>query len=341
MDIKKQLLKDNNIRFINIGDMHFYHNSPSCRIDDYPNTCINKLKFIFDYCYKQEICCAIINGDFFNKVNIPFLYLNTIIETISDFKKFFYSSFKKEFHLYTIIGNHDLPYENFNYLNRSPLYTLLQLGIVEHLDLLELKDYNNNSIYIKGFDYSIEPQNIEIYNEIIENKNYNNKNNFVCVLHEFFDYPIQEDNLTKRQADELGYSLYLMGHDHLYYKPFISKKYTVLRSGSLLRNSSHIEQVERKPIFYDIEYNVELNKFNYKEILVECAEEGKRVFSEEALSKPIVIDTKESITSKINNIISSISEEQNKEFSILELLNNMEIDDDVLELLKCYLRNSV
>lgn len=350
------MLSVNKLRFLNIGDPHFYHSAPACRIDDYPNTCLNKLNSIFDYCDEQEIDFIIINGDFFNKVNIPFVYLNTIIEKISEFKKIYKSKYNRDYHIFTIIGNHDLPYENFNYLNRSPLYTLIQLGIIEHLDLLEIKDNSNNFIYIKGFDYSIIPTTLDDYinkniNTFTSNNNFNSSiyntskinrlNNTVCVLHEFFDLTLQTDNLTKRQADELGYSLYLMGHDHLYYKPFVTKKYTVLRSGSLLRNSSHKEQIERMPLFYDIEYNIYTKSFSYKEVQVKCAETGSRVFSEEAITKPVLQENKQSLSSKINNIISSISEEQNKEISIFEILNNMDIEDEVLELLKCYLRNSV
>ena len=147
-----------------------------------------------------------------------------------------------------------------------------------------------------------------------------------------------EDRLSEDDAKELGYRVYFLGHDHTFYGITEKEGYVVVRPGSLLRNSSHVQQTKRIPCFYHVFREGDEFVFNKKS--VEIALECKSIFTTESLSKPKKPELEESVKTKISDIIFSLSEDEKESDSVIELLNEItkekNVSSDVYNLLLKY-----
>ena len=328
-------LNTQNPEFIVVGDTHFSNRPPSCRIDDYSETCLNKLSFILDYCILNCVAVVIIEGDVFHKQQIPIQYLTNIISIINQKKKEYALKNNESLTIASIIGNHDLPFENFKFIDRSPLYLLFETGCIDYFNHINIKT-SCEDIHISGFDYSKE----------IKPSSYKNE---CCVAHCFFGFDFinpnldsnesLEDRITEDEAKELGYSVYFLGHDHTFYGITKRQCYTVVRPGSLLRNSSHTQQTNRIPCFYHVKKQNSL--YEFKCVSVNIALEAKSIFTEESLIKTKKQELEENIKTNISDIILSLSEDDSKENSVINMLNEItkthNVSRNVYNLLTKYL----
>lgn len=301
--------------FLVIGDVHLSGQRPSCRVDDYLSTCLNKIEFILDYAITNNINSVFFEGDFFHRVNETIPCLSRVINLILRKKTEFALKNKSTLNLFTIVGNHDLPYENFKFIERSPLNLLFETGTLSPFKRVELKS-KSNSVFINGFDYSCQIEDSKVPNEC-------------CIAHMFYntnmpftDNKNRIDNLTKDDAKKLGYRVYFLGHDHVYYGINNEIDYFVVRGGSLMRNTSHKHQVNRIPCFYHVVFSND--NFEFKEVEVETALRGDLVFTTESLNKPKttpLID--DSIKVKISDIILTLSCEEKQNDSIIDILDKI------------------
>lgn len=328
-------IKSKKPEFVVIGDTHLCDKAPSCRVDNYSETCLKKLEFVLDYCIDNQIQVVIMEGDFFHKQQIPIPYLTKIIKTLNDKKSEYRKKYKDDMCIATVIGNHDLPFENYKFIERSPIYLMFETGALTHFRFIEIKS-GNVSINISGFDYAKEIEKSTVENEC-------------CVAHCFYGYdfvkaiPDDEkdaarDRLTESQAEELGYKVYFLGHDHTYYGVSDKDDYYVVRSGSLLRNSSHYQQINRIPCFYHVKYNN--GEYDFLKVLVDNAEPSDVVFTKQSLEKPKKPELDESVKTKISDIIFQLSAEVKEENSVTEILDNIikekNIEPEVRDVLMRY-----
>ena len=85
------------------GDLHLRATAPRYRIDNYYETQMGKLKWIFELA-REESCEAILQpGDFFDSPNIPNHVLSDVLELLY---KYDHNT------VYTVFGQHDLRYRN-------------------------------------------------------------------------------------------------------------------------------------------------------------------------------------------------------------------------------------
>lgn len=320
--------------FVVVGDIHFCNQPPSCRIDDYAETCLKKISFILNYCIENEISLVVIEGDVFHKQQIPIPYLTKIISLLNEKKKEYLLKNDEELTIASIIGNHDLPFENFKYIERSPICLLFETGCLCSIDHITLKS-NKDTVEISGFDYSK-----QIKPSVYENE--------CCVAHCFFDFDFLnakldssdtfDDRISDEEAKELGYKVYFLGHDHTFYGVTKKDGYVVVRPGSLLRNSSHVQQTKRIPCFYHVSKTKD--KYSFKKITVDIALESSAIFTTDALLKPKKPELEESVKTKISDIIFSLSEEEKESDSVLDMLNEIakerNLSKDVYSLLLKY-----
>lgn len=321
-----------NLEFLVIGDIHFSIQTPNSRIDNYFKTCLSKLEFVLDYAISHNVCCVFFEGDFFNRINEPIQCLSNIIALINKKTNEFYNVNKTKLNLFSIVGNHDLPYENFKFIERSPLYLLFETGVLNHFKSVKLFN-ENNYIVINGFDYS-------------ENITKASTKNSCCIAHCFYGTDCSValtnnsycDRITYEESQELEYSVYFLGHDHVYYGITKNNNVYVVRSGSLLRNSSHSHQTNRIPCFYHVKFDN--NIYLFSQIDVTIAAKGEAVFTHEALTKPKQEELNSSVKSKIADIISILGQEEQQDDSILNILNNIlkekNINNEVKSLLYSY-----
>ena len=310
-------IKSEKPEFIVVGDAHFCDKAPSCRVDNYSETCLKKLEFVLDYCIDNQIQVVVMEGDFFHKQQIPIPYLTKIIRTINEKKTEYKIKHKADLVIATIIGNHDLPFENYKFIEKSPLYLMFEAGALTHFRFIEIKS-GRTSINISGFDYAKEIEKSTVENEC-------------CVAHCFYGFDFVKaisdeakeaarDRITEEQASELGYKVYFLGHDHTYYGVTERDEYTVVRCGSLLRNSSHIQQINRLPCFHHVKYYD--GNYEFEKVMV-VAEASESVFTKQSLEKPKKPELDETVKQKISDIIFQLSADIKEENSVTEILDNI------------------
>lgn len=219
-----------------IGDIHFSNNKPISRVGDseeYKKLVLNKLLYCLNYSIENKVRICIILGDVFNtSVGTDPQY---VTECYKVFKKFKAANIV----LYSIIGNHDMYYQQDNEFNRTTLYQCFVTELLRHLD-----EINIGSVTIKGIDYN--KDYIPISNLKLTNT-YN-----ICVAHSFYENErfggTGNSNLTDIKCLDLGYNAYVLGHDHSLYDILDKGKYKVVRPGSLTRSTSKTCNIYRKVV---------------------------------------------------------------------------------------------
>jgi len=193
-----------------IGDIHLSYKTPDSRMDNYAETVLNKLKQAFIIAAKENADYIIFLGDFFHSRDIPYSYINMVLEIFKQVS----SKFKK---MYTIAGNHDLPYHRIDLIEKTPLQTLLSSGLVTLLDSVVIEGWSVN-----GFSIG---QEVKAADKQIFSDSY------------YFD-----DTALKN----LGYKLYVLGHDHKPYPTVNTEEYMIIRPGSLTRGTADKYNFDRE-----------------------------------------------------------------------------------------------
>lgn len=212
-----------------VGDPHFHHRTPISRIDDYSHAVIRKVDFLFRYAEEHQITSIFLLGDVFHTVSQPVWYLNEVIQSFSQAKE-------SGINVYTLIGNHDVPYGRLDQVSRTPLGTLIASSCLSLLNNpVTLGKYT-----IWGEHYGEKASSATLKHQIL-------------LSHRFFNSGHDQDNMSVEEATQLRYMYYFMGHDHETYDPFLLQKGVVFRSGSLTRGTSHTHQTNRKLFVYELD----------------------------------------------------------------------------------------
>ena len=206
-----------------VGDIHLSGIAPASRKEsneDYRKTLLNKLDNILKICIDNEVTDVIILGDVFNNNSSISNYFETDIwKRFLNFKDY-------NIKVHTIIGNHDMIFQNDEEFKGSYLYKAFLAGILNHLTSIKIDD-----VYIKGFDYNRDFVQCEDYCRYS-----------ICVAHSFYENimfgGVGNSNLTDEKCIDLSYNAYVLGHDHTQYDDFNNGKYVVIRPGSLTRGTS-------------------------------------------------------------------------------------------------------
>lgn len=212
-------------KLIFVGDPHVNDVTPSSRRDDYGQAILNKFKEVFKLVTDPENDKVIIEGDLWHRTSgISLKYINKVVETLKECPC----------DLYSIIGNHDIPYERLEEISGTPMGLCFKTGIVKHLETLDLPD-----VFVQGVDYG---QPIP--------KNTHKDKPSIAVTHMFYEDTLvgfvkEGEAMTEQQGIDLGYNIYIFGHDHSYHKPTKIGNAMLYRHGSLSRGSSHTSNRER------------------------------------------------------------------------------------------------
>lgn len=286
-----------------IPDVHLQEYSPRSRKDNYPTTILEKLEWVVDYVNKNDGECIFL-GDVFNATNMPLIYLYRVIDTFKKFKKT----------PYVIMGNHDIPRNNSELVDRTPLGLMENTGIIKWLQSIDV-----DGVRINGFHY---PQQIT--------KNEYTCKKQICVAHVFYENGFAQDhNLTKDDCNELGYNYYVLGHDHTVYEDVIIPKGKVIRPGSLSRGTANENQLVRDNVVI-LEYDTTTDIFT--KVPVECCKPSTEVFKDSVFlrKEENKIDTKEIL----DNLVFTSND------NIYDVLDRADQPQEIKDIVETYLQGA-
>jgi len=249
-----------------LGDTHLTGINPSSRKEtreQYRQLLLDKLESVKQICLKQGAEFLIILGDVFNNNSgISNFFEADIWHKFLEFKQ-------EGIDVYTIIGNHDMAFQNETEFKGTYLYKAFLAGILKHLDELVLGD-----VTIKGIDFNGD------YLLAKDLKQFNSYN--ICVAHAFYENEkfggIGNGNLTYDKCKELGYNAYVLGHDHVPYADIDEPLFKVIRPGAMTRGTSKTCNLYRK-VNVSV-FDLDSHKWSLAEI---PTKPGKDVFNEKVI----------------------------------------------------------
>lgn len=309
-----------------VGDLHMDSQTPSSRIDDIQETLIDKLEDMRVKCIERNVKHVFFLGDIFNRIACPHTCVNLLGEKFLDFKK-------SGMELYSILGNHDIVRNSLEAMEKSPIQTLFSFGVLTHI--------NTGNPVIINDDTLITPVD---YTEEIPEANKDFKYN-ILLAHAFYDMgKLLDDgkhNIRGEDVKKLHYNMMFLGHDHEEYPVQVNSGTIIVRSGSILRGTSHNYNFTRKPKFIvlhnlnnitrDSIEEVELRHKEYKDIASEYVLNKKRFDSYSGL---------QDVLSNLAEKLSSVDE--NEEDRIYEIIkSDSKLPNDCRTLLLKYIGENV
>lgn len=216
-------------RILFSGDPHLSCRAPASRIDDFAQSGIDKLNQIAKISKSHEVSYVVFLGDFFHVREQTWDYYNQVQAALA----------KIPATRLSIVGNsHDVPYDRFDLLSRTPIGGLMGSGrgVLQLLDRhmipsspeWELVGQSVNELPLREWKKPTIPNSIFVAHLFYTNA---------------FDDPL---HITPEEIDSLGYKFMFLGHDHTPYAPVITPGgTTVIRPGSLMRGTSHLYQLYR------------------------------------------------------------------------------------------------
>lgn len=285
-------------------DLHLTEKKPCNRLDDYSETVLNKISNLATYAHENGVEKVIMGGDIFHSVEVSNDYQNKII---SVFKQF-------PCPVYTVIGNHEVPYKNPELIKRSPLGVLFNSGVLHHLKYLTTLD----GATITGLDYF--PQKALMIPACV-GSGWN-----ILVAHSFFEQGHKE-SLSK--SDVESFDVVLLGHDHNSYPATTFGKTTVIRPGALSRGMLSEQEFRRVPVALILDTAT-------REItsIVVPHEEADKVFLKEVMEErkanrgiedfvTALTEDKVDKTLSLTSVVSSLTQEDDVKDRVLEIYRNL------------------
>lgn len=283
-----------------VGDVHLKATNPVARKDNYAQAILDKLSWIATYAKTNDVSKIYFTGDIFDALNIPIPYLALVIET-------FQSICSGGLEVFTIAGNHDLKYDAMRTLPFTPLGILMASGAIKLLTTDCL-----GTVLVKGISYN-EPW--ESHEDAIT---------AILVGHQFYGEGFDGNGLTDEMCKQLKYTYYVLGHDHAPYQDVNKGDYSVIRMGSLSRNSSDTFNLTRKPRVWLFDSKTEQGHF----IEVPC-DSAEDVFSQQEAEK---------VTMSMSELVDYMQTANNSTSSnVRDFVSSCSIADDVRSLIITYM----
>jgi DNA repair exonuclease SbcCD nuclease subunit len=206
-------------------DWHYTDKTPSCRIDDYPQTLKNKIQHILDIADQYDVDAILQPGDL---TDTPFLSYFT-------YRKLF--SLLSSYPIYTIYGQHDLRYRNKGNTPLDALNDSLDsFNIVPETGIVL---GNKVDLYGASFEEEIpEIQNPKSFNILLIHK---------MIVHVALEEWEKQYDTATSFLSKTKFDLIVSGDNH---QSFVvsEKNKNLVNCGSLMRST--IEQIDHQPCFY-------------------------------------------------------------------------------------------
>jgi DNA repair exonuclease SbcCD nuclease subunit len=270
---------------------------------------LNKLRQLRDLVKLHQVTEVIFTGDFFNIRDQSWDYWNQVANILRQI----------EANVFSIVGNHDIPYERLDLLNKTPLAGLFQSCLTQ----LQREKFN---------DWEIVGQSI---GELPSHKfQKSTQKKSIFVLHAFYQKQFEDEHfITPEEINSLGYKYLVLGHDHVSYPPMqVPGGDTILiRPGSLMRGTSHYYQLQKEVNVYILDLTTErLERVKIK------TQPASEVFSRQAMDKNI----QEKLSMKkaselVGQLMRQMEDQKN---SVYKILDGLRLEPDVSSYLEIKLR---
>jgi len=140
------------VSFVIRTDAHVCDKAPESRVDDYLETCLDKLTQIRDLASARQATAVLDNGDFFHNKTASrnsHLMLRRVIDLHQSYPCPVYEN----------PGNHDFPYGNVDYIHQQPLGVLFAADVfkrmTDHTFEAEGDDGQTLKVRVVGFPYKV------------------------------------------------------------------------------------------------------------------------------------------------------------------------------------------
>lgn len=223
------------MKLLFFGDPHFDSQTPVSRIDDYREASLKKLKDILKLSVSNKVKHVITTGDFFDKYEVSFSYLNDIVSILKKFEQ-------HGVEVWSLIGNHDLPYNNMSYFKNTPLNLLFESGLVKHIDGPNVIE----NVMVYGIDFT-KADDIKTFKPGNDTTN-------ILIMHYATENTVPGESIDIELLKP--FDIVISGHDHMYYAPLnLNTGTTIFRPGSLLRRTKDEYNLTRdiKLVLFDLE----------------------------------------------------------------------------------------
>lgn len=292
---------DNMENIIFVGDLHLSSKTPSYRIDDYGVTILNKLESLLNLAIKSKANTIVFTGDFFESYYEPISYMNKVLEVLAKFRD-------KNIKILSLIGNHDLPYNNMEYANSTPLSLLFKSKLVDKLDYV-----TDDSVEIFGLHFS---EATKLTNIVVSPEKTS-----ILVMHYAFNNTVPGESISEKELST--FDIVVSGHDHMFYEPYLVDKDgpVVLRPGSFTRRTKDSYNTTRDDI---IVYCYEKASASIKSLKLPGVAKAIDVFSDEAFKEGSINLYSSSLSSIFNSTTNNIDNDKAL-ISIFDIIESLEI----------------
>lgn len=226
------------MKILVMGDLHLRATAPVNRIDDYYQIQMNKIKWIFDLAVKEKCFVLIQPGDFFNQPDTANYVKKDIIQLINSY----------DIDIYSIAGQHDLRYRNFD---NTSLAVLAEAKVIDMLNTDPVIYNEIIPVHIYGSSFNEEIPTVQdknavnilaIHRMVIQDK---------LLFPDQNDY-VKADSFLNTYKD---FDLVISGDNHNSFHHYVNGKY-LINCGSIMRITT--TQYEHKPCVWI--YNTETQK---------------------------------------------------------------------------------
>ncbi|MDO5724709.1 MAG: metallophosphoesterase [Tissierellia bacterium] len=301
------------MKFIFFTDVHVKGTNPKSRIDNYFETVKAKLIEIKNYANSNKYDFIVFGGDLFDRPDSSISIASDIANILMDFNM----------PIYTIIGNHDIFGYNLSTINRSIMGFLINIGILKLIphDGIYIENGLKICLIARHFKYDLDS---DPNNYIIRKSDYENSDYYIEIVHGFLidkpfikDVPhILIDNILDTEAD-----IILAGHYHLGFPTLNHEGKYFVNPGSLLRISSSLNEINRKPKFNSI--TLTKDDIIIEDIYLNSAKSGSQVLDRSHIEKAKVFNQ------RLNKFIELIdSSKHHSNFSIETIMEKIAQDSE-------------
>jgi DNA repair exonuclease SbcCD nuclease subunit len=229
------------LKLVYMTDTHGRANNPASRKDNFPETILNKIRWVINYAKNEDADAIVHGGDWVNSPDTTPAFIRKLAEILSSFGK----------PIYTVIGNHDEYGQNPQTFEKTPLSILEAAGMITRLSVdnpIIIEDSSKTTrIQLTGVDanYDLDKEGrvsdyIEVPSTVSCNK--------IHVVHGFLTDRIWPqvpctliDSILSTKAD-----IILSGHEHGGFGVIQRNGKIFCNPGALARVSASIGDVNQE-----------------------------------------------------------------------------------------------
>lgn len=303
-----------------VGDLHLHDVNPRSRIDNYSQAILDKLIDVFNKAKENDIKAIFFLGDIFHKPSgLSTRYINNVIGTFQ----------QSPCPCYTIIGNHDIPFNRVEDVDNTSLGILFKAKVLKHLNEYEIAP----GIKVFGYDYNTDITYIEKPTDCRLG---------ICLSHSygedvsFGDAEGKAEYFKWSKPNNNPFDVYVLGHDHSFHETMdIYTNSILFRFGALSRVTSAVSDIQREITILELDINESDYTFNFNNVKINYTP-AIECFSQQSLDKPLnkqadLSGSLEEVLSELNFSIQS---------NIFDIIDSMNLDPKIVETLETYLKNN-